>query len=141
MSRAARSVAYADTNLFVALFAGDAHPSHERAVQLVRRTTDGTLSLILTPITLGEIVYVTSALLAWDRATVAERLGRLLDADGMIVHEAAVLHRTLELYRDIRRLDFADAYIAAAALELGPTVIASFDADFDRVAGTKRIKQ
>lgn len=141
MSKAEAPAAYADTNLFVALFATDEHPSHERAVQLVRRATEGALRLIVTPIVLAEIVYVTSALLRWNRTTIAERLAAMLDADGVVTRETAVLHRALSLYQDVSRLDFADAYLAAAALEVGPTVIASFDADFDRLEGIRRIRR
>ena len=36
-------------------------------------------------------------------------------------------------------VDLADAYLAAAALEIGPAAVASFDTDFDTVEGVRRI--
>lgn len=133
--------AYADTNLFVALFATDEHPHHAAALGIFRRVAEGTLRLIVTPLVVAELAYVTTAVLGWRRMTVADRLGAMLTADGLEVRELPVLHRTLALYRDLRRLDFADAYLAAAALEAGPPVIASFDADADLVEGVTRIKR
>ncbi|HET7685719.1 MAG TPA: PIN domain-containing protein [Candidatus Limnocylindria bacterium] len=134
-------VAYADTNLFVALFATDEHPSHAAALRLFQRVAEGALRLIVTPMVLAEIAYVTTSVLRWNRANVAEKLGAMLGADGLEIREQQVLLRTLALYRDVRRLDFADAYLAALALEEGPPVIASFDADCDAVVGLKRIKR
>ena len=69
----------------------------------------------------------------------ADNLGSLLDADGIVLVDRPTVVRALALYGGTAGLDFADAYLAAAALEVGPPVVASFDSDFDRVAGVKRI--
>jgi predicted nucleic acid-binding protein len=93
----------------------------------------------VTPIVVAELVYVTRSLFTWTRRSTAERLGSLLEADGLSVTEQAVIARALQLYQEHSRLDFADAYLAAAALEVGPAAVASFDADFDAVIGIRRI--
>lgn len=139
--RARTVVAYADTNLFVALFATDDHPSHAAAVQLFQRVAEGVVRLIVTALIVAELAYVTRSVLKWNRATVSERLAAILETDGLIVVDSAVLLRTLALYQQNPRLDFADAYLAACALELGPPVVASFDADFDRLTDLTRIRQ
>lgn len=132
-------LAYADTNLFVALLAGPDHPLHERALGVFRRVADGELGLIVTPLIVAELVYVTRSLLGWTRVLCAERLRSLLEAEGLVLTERATLGRALELYGARSRLDFADAYLAAVALEVGPAVVASFDADLDTVEGVRRI--
>ena len=132
-------LAYADTNLFVGLLAGPDHALHESALAVFRRVADGALRLIVTPIVVAELVYVTRALFAWTRRSTAERLGSLLEAKGLAVTEATVIARALQLYREQSRLDFADAYLAAIALELGPPAVTSFDSDFDTVKGIRRI--
>jgi hypothetical protein len=45
--------------------------------------------------------------------------------------EDRVLARDLTLFGERTRLDFADAYLAAIALENGPAAVASFDGDLD----------
>ncbi len=100
---------------------------------------EGALGLIVTPIIVAELVYVTRGVIGWSRAVSAERLGALLDADGLVVIEADVLRRALRLYGERTRLDFADAYLAALALELAPGAVASFDTDFDALEGLRRI--
>lgn len=125
--------------MFVALLAGPTHALHGPALSLFRRVAEGTLRLIVTPIVVAELVYVTRDVVGWSRTVIAERLGSLLDADGLVVMEAAVTRRALSLYGERTRLDYADAYLAAAALELGPAAVASFDADFDALTGLRRI--
>ena len=56
----------------------------------------------------------------------------------MIV-EKDVLAAALDLYGRTERLDFGDAYLAARAELEGPPVVASFDRDFDRIEGIRRI--
>lgn len=132
-------VAWADTNLFIALFADASHALHERALNLFRRVSEGSLRLIVTPMVIAEVVYVAESLFEWRRATVATQIAQLLTADGLDVREAPVLVRALELYGASRKLDFVDAYLAGCALIDGPQAIASLDRDFDRVAGIRRL--
>lgn len=139
MSAARPDLAWADTNLFVALFADDTHPLHGRALDLFRRVADGSLRLIVTPVVVAELVYVVEAILLWGRSTVAHRLGELVTAEGLEVRESAVVARALELYGEARRLDFVDAYLACLALSDGPNSVASLDRDFDRIAGVRRL--
>ena len=121
------------------LLAGPDHALHDSALEIFRRVADGALRLIVTPIVVAELVYVTRSLFAWTRRSTAERLGSLLEADGLAVTERTVIERALQLYRAHPRLDFADAYLAAIALEVGPAAVASFDTDFDGVEGVRRI--
>lgn len=138
-ARVRPAIAYADTNLFVALLAGSAHPLHEPALGIFRRVADGGLALIVTPMVVAELVYVSRSRIGWTRRLTAQRLVDLLHADGLIVTEDAAIRRALELYGAQARLDFADAYLAAIALEVGPPVVASFDADIDSVEGIRRL--
>lgn len=132
--------AYADTNLFVSLFADARHPLHEPALALFRRVAEGRLRLIVTSVIVAELFYVASTVLGWKRPVTADRIAGLLEADGLVVPEAAVLARACALYAADSHLDFADAYLAANALEAGPPMVASFDADLDRVAGIDRLR-
>lgn len=143
MSRTARSgsatTAYADTNLFIALLVGPSHPLHESALSIFRRVAGGELVLIVTPVIVAELVYVGRSVLRWTREVAADRLGALLSADGLVLVEASTVMGALRLFGKHPRLDFADAYLAAAALEVGPAAVASFDTGLDTVEGVRRI--
>lgn len=137
--RPSPDLGYADTNLFVALLAGPTHPFHDEAVGIFRRVADGELALIVTNVVVAELVYVMRSLAGWTRRATAGHIGLLLEADGLVVSERSVIVRALHLFGGASRLDFADAYLAAAALELGPDAIVSFDRDFDSVDAIRRI--
>lgn len=132
-------VAWADTNLFVALFADQTHPLHDRALGIFQRVANGALRLIVTPVVVAELVYVAESLFDWRRSTTARRLGELLLAEGLEIREAEALGRAFDLYAAHSRLDFADAYLAGSALTVGPPSVASLDRDFDRVTGVRRV--
>lgn len=133
------AVAFADTNLFVALLVGPGHPLHETTLGIFRRVAAGELSLVIPSLIVAELVYVSSSILGWTRQVVSSRLIQLLSSDGLVVVEPAVIERALRLYGARARLDFADAYLAALALEIGPPVVASLDADLGSIDGVTRI--
>lgn len=95
--------------------------------------------LVVRHVIVAELVYVAAALLRWSRPQTVARLRDLLEADGLQVPERPALARALELYGERRRLDFADAYLAGLALEVGPPAIASFDRAFDGIEGVRRV--
>ena len=132
-------VALADTNVFVALFAGPSHSSHEASLGLFGRVAEGDLSLIVTPVIVAELVYACETVLRWSRPVISNRLASLLGADGLSLREPLAVLTALELYGRTSKLDFADAYLAGAALTDGPPTVASFDRDFDIIEGVQRV--
>ena len=128
-----------DTNVFIALLAGPDHPAHDEALGVFRRVAGGELVLLVTPVIVAEIVYVVRRVLGWTRDATIEPLLALLTADGLVLSERRTLMRAMELYGQHSHLDFADAYLAAAALEIGPAVVASFDRDLDSIEGVRRL--
>lgn len=132
-------VAYGDTNLFVGLFAAPDHPLHDRALRLFRRVAEGEVVLILTSVVASELCFVTTRVLGWSRKQATERLGDLLEADGLIVPEAPALRLALELFGRNGRLAFPDAYLAACALDAGPAAIATFDRALGSLPGIRLV--
>ena len=132
-------LAWADANLFVALLAGPDHSDHMRALDLFRSVAEGRLGLIVTPVVIAEVAFVLWRRLGRDRATVAAQLSQLVAADGLMVVEQPTIERALEIHGTSGGLDFVDAYLAASAMLVGPPNVASFDRDFDRIEGIRRI--
>lgn len=50
------------------------------------------------------------------------------------------LLRAIEVYEEVERLDFAEAYLVAAAKRSGVGQVASFDRSIDRVTTVERIE-
>lgn len=132
-------IAYGDTNAFVALFATPDHALHERALHLFRSVADGRLGVILTSVVTAELCFVATRVLGWSRRETADQIGRLLEADGLIVPEGEVLRAALVEFGQRSRLSFPDAYLAASALVAGPSAIATFDRALAAVPGVQLI--
>ena len=134
-----RELAWADANPFVSLIIGPGHSTHDPALILFRAIAEGGLRLIVTPVTVHEIVNVLESHYRLPRGLIAEELSGILRADGLAVVEQAVLEEAMDLYGRHRGLDFAEAYLAASAVVIGPPNVASFDRDLDRLEGIRRI--
>jgi predicted nucleic acid-binding protein len=140
MARPVERRAYADTNVFLAALAGPAHPFHEQAAGLMAAADAGRLRLIVPSIVIAEVIWAARPALGWTPARTAAQLAATLASPGVIVAEPLVARRALELLESHPRLDFADAWLAAAALETGPPLVASFDRDLDAVDGLERVE-
>lgn len=139
MTSSRADLAWADANPFIALIVGPDDTTHERAVALFREVAVGRLTLIVTPLIVDEIVQILSRRFGRERSEIARELSGVLTADGLLVAEREVLLFALDLYGRRGRLDFADAYLSASATVVGPPIVASFDRDFDRIEGIRRI--
>jgi predicted nucleic acid-binding protein len=124
-----------DTNVLVRHVTGDPPSQARRATGFLRAGHE----VLLTDLVLAEMVYVLDSVYGFDRRRVAEAGRSLLAHPGVVVIDAALLLRALEVYESIR-LDFAEAYLAAAAERFGLGKVASFDRALDRVTGIERIE-
>ena len=93
--------------------------------------------LVLADVILAECVYVLESVYRVDRAGVAQLMRAALMLP-TISADVELLFRALEIY-EVDRLDFAEAYLIAAAEFTGVESIASFDKAIDRVPSVGRL--
>jgi len=122
-----------DTNVLVRHLTGDPPSQARRATALLA----GAHELLLTDLVVAELVYVLESFYRQPREDVAEAARSLLALPSIATVDPDLLLRSLELYES-HRLDYAEAYLAAAAEVWGVGRIASFDRGLDRVASIKR---
>jgi predicted nucleic-acid-binding protein len=95
--------------------------------------------LLLADLVLAECVYVLESFYEVERARIAEMMRAAIALRSIAVVDEPMLLRALELY-ELERLDFADAYIVAAAETTGVGAVMSFDRGIDRVATVSRVE-
>jgi predicted nucleic acid-binding protein len=124
-----------DTNVLVRHLTGDPPSQARRATALLA----GDNELLLADLVLAELVYVLESFYRRPREQVAEAARSLLALPSIATVDPDLLLRSLELY-EAHRLDYAEAYLAAAAevWEVGRVV--SFDQALDRVASIQRVQ-
>ena len=93
--------------------------------------------LVLADVVLSECVYVLQAVYEVDRPGIAELMRAALTMP-TISADTDLLLRALEIY-ELDRLDFAEAYLVAAAEFADVESIASFDKAIDRVSSVERM--
>ncbi len=122
-----------DTNVVIRHLTGDPPEMARRATRFLASAPD----LVLVDLVVAECVYVLESFYEVERARVAELMRAALGVP-TISADTDFLLRALELY-ELDRLDFAEAYLVAAAELTGVETIASFDKAIDRVSSAKRI--
>jgi predicted nucleic-acid-binding protein len=127
--------AFVDTNLLVRHLTGDPRAQAERATAFMAGDHD----LILADLILAEMVYVLESFYEHPRSQIAVAARSLLALPSVFAADPELLLRAIELY-EAKRLDFADAYLCAAAELSGVGSVASFDRQIDRVATVRRLE-
>ena len=124
-----------DTNVLVRHLTGDPPSQARRATALLA----GDHELLLTDLVLAELVYMLESFYQRPREEVAEAARSLLALPSIATVDADLLLRSLELYESLH-LDYAEAYLAAAAEVWNLNRVVSFDRGLDRVPSIKRVQ-
>lgn len=135
MTRPHPREAIVDSNILVRILTKRPPDLAEKAAQLLAAAERRRVAMILTPLIVAEIVYVLGSVYRWVKRDIADRLLQLLDSGTLVVLERDLVIQALEWYRDLPQVHFADAYIAAYALQRSAGVAASFDRGLRRIPG------
>ncbi len=132
---------FVDANVCVRLLTGDDPHEAARCLALFERAQRSEVSLVTSESVVAEVAYVLASRSTYriPRATVAAALRPLLADPGLQVdHKQSVL-QALDLWQD-SRLDFADCLSVEHVLRADLDGIYSYDRDFDRVSGIRRLE-
>jgi predicted nucleic acid-binding protein len=127
--------AFVDTNVLVRHLTGDPPEQAARATRLLAETEQ----LLLADLIVAEIVCVLESFYEVPRTRVAELVRAIIAFPAIGVADEPLLLRALEVY-EVRRLDFADAYLVAIAETSGVDAVVSFDKAIERVPTVRRVE-
>jgi predicted nucleic acid-binding protein len=125
--------AHIDTNVLLRYVLNDSPALSPRAHHLI----DTAECLYLDPVTLVEAAHVLQSHYGFTREAIAECLRTML-AVPALVGPLAALTDAVRLFSE-QPIDIEDAWLAVTTLASDTPRIASFDRDFDRVAGLERV--
>lgn len=123
---------FIDSNLILRFILDD--PGAEKIEKLFK----GKKKLLLTDVTMAEVVWVLDSFYKWERHNIADAITGLINLKN-IISDRELFLVTLKLFK-IHNIDFIDAYLAASLLRDGRDAIYSLDRDFDKIDGVKRIE-
>ena len=110
------------------------------AKALFQAANRGEARLLLEESIVAEAVYVLQSVYKQSRGDIADALQAIVRRSPAIQSERpAAVHDALDRYRRQSQVDFADALLAALAVEK-QVPVASFDHSFDHYSGVKRFE-
>lgn len=130
-----RLSAFVDTNVLIRHLTGDPPAQARRAHTFLANADE----LLVPDLIVAEVVYVLESFYEVEREQVAELIRAVIGFPAVVVVDALLLLRALEVY-EIDRIDFAEAYLVASAEATGVETIASFDRSIDRVPTVRRVE-
>jgi predicted nucleic acid-binding protein len=128
-----------DSNVILRYLTKDPPKMAAAALRTLDDAQNGKVSLLLTPLTVAEVVWVLKLFYGHSKAKIAETMGQFLFCDSLEVGHLDLIIEALALYQG-KNLDFADAFLAAIALRRGPQAIYSFGQHFNRIPGITRLE-
>ena len=127
--------AYVDANVLIRHLTGDPPDLAVRAGAFIDEADD----LLLPDLIVAETVYVLESYYGISRDEAAEVVRSVISYRSIRTSDTALLMKSLDIYQD-HRIDFAEAYLAAAAESTGVGAVASFDRAIDRVPTITRFE-
>jgi predicted nucleic acid-binding protein len=122
-----------DANILLRLLTDEPREFADRVAAILERAEERRVLLVVASLTLAELIYVLESVYSWPRSDVADGLLRLISASVFVFLDESAIVQALNWYRDRAGLDFADAYIAALAIQRGHRTVVSFDRDLRRL--------
>jgi len=126
-------VAAFDTNVLVRVLVGDDPVQTKKAERAFLQHAKGPEGVFVSLVVLAEIAWVLSAAYGWDRATIHERLSRLVRTRGVVLEDLEIVEAALEGYR-VGKADLPDYLIAGKAQSIGAELL-TFDKRLARENG------
>ncbi|HEY8088559.1 MAG TPA: type II toxin-antitoxin system VapC family toxin [Polyangiaceae bacterium] len=88
-----------DTNVLVRVLVGDDPAQTRKAERAFVEHAKGPEGVFVSLVVLAEVAWVLAAAYAWDRATIHERLSRLVRTRGVVLEDLDLVEAALESYR------------------------------------------
>ena len=115
-----------DANVILRLIAEDDAGQRRKAAALFESAAKGKLALVVTPPVLFEVAWTLRRAYGSSREDVLQALADLASTPGVTLSDGPVVEQALALAQKTG-LEFADAYVAAAAVAAGATKVATFN--------------
>ncbi len=132
----------ADANIILRFLTGDDPVKAAACLRLMQRLQQGLEEATTSTVIFHEVLYVLSSRAHYglSHPEAAARLKPIVALRGLQVpHKRTVLH-ALDVYTEHPFLDFGNALSVAEMARLGIEEIISYERDFDRAPGIKRVE-
>jgi len=129
---------FLDTNLLIRYFTRDDEEKAQKVLKLLKRVERGEERVIISPLVLFEIVFTLQSFYEVPREKIKELLSPVIELRGLKLSDKEVYQSALNIYVK-KNISFTDAFNTAFAIKKGIKEIYSYDEDFDKIKGIRRV--
>lgn len=129
---------FLDTNLLLRYFTKDNEAKAKKVLDLLRRVEKNEEKVMINQMVIFETVFTLQSQYKVPREEIRELVQGILDLRGLVLEQKNVIESALSLYSSAN-ISFADAYNACYMKEKELKEIYSYDDDFDKIEGIKRV--
>jgi len=128
-----------DANIILRFLTND-NPTQAAACEnLLREVESGQTQVYLADIILADIVWTLEKYYRVEKSQIRTKLTQILALSGLRCVSKNIITAALDIYCD-KNIDWTDAFVASQMLTANQNEIYSYDKDFDRIDGVKRIE-
>lgn len=129
---------FLDTNLLIRYFTKDDEAKAKKVLDLLRRVEKNEEKVMINQMVIFETVFTLRSQYKVPREEIRELVQGILDLRGIVLEQKDVIESALLLYSKMN-ISFADAFNTCYMKEKKLKEIYSYDDDFDRIEGIKRV--
>lgn len=128
-----------DTNILLCWILEDDKKKADAFAVLMKEASKEKETLYISDMTIAEIVWVLESNYDFPNQAISQTVRNLLSTQSLQFENQERLFDAIAIYED-HNIDFIDAYLSAVVKEKKVKGIFSYDRDFDRVPGIRRIE-
>ena len=131
---------FIDTNLFLRYFTRDDEEKAKKVLTLLKRVEEADEEIITSPLVIFETIFTLESFYKISRVEIKELMLPILNLRGLKLQNKVMYQEVLDIYEK-RNISFADAdaFNSVFMLKKGIKEIYSYDTDFDKIKGIKRV--
>lgn len=129
---------FLDTNFLLRYFTNDDEEKARAVLELLKRVEKNKEKIITSPLVMFETIFTLQSYYGLSREEIRDLLLPVVNLRGLKLDLKDVFEKALEAYPK-RKASFADIFNYYFMLNQGINEIYSFDKDFDKMEGIKRI--
>jgi len=129
---------FLDTNLLLRYFTRDDEEKAKAVLELLKRVERNEEKVLTSPLVIFETIFTLQSYYKLSREEIKDLLIPILNLRGLKLDFRDIFDKALESYPKMN-ISFADIFNYYFMLEYKVNEIYSFDEDFDKIGGIKRI--
>ena len=129
---------FIDTNLFIRYFTRDEEEKAQRVLALLKRVEKGEEKITTSSLVIFETIFTLESFYEVPKQQMKELMLPILNLKGLKLPDKELYQQALDNYVK-KNISFVDAFKATFILKKGNKEIYSYDEDFDKIRGIKRV--